>query len=509
MTDQDRANAPAHNHSRRDRGALNYDEVASLRRLNPAWKLLRTDNAPLILSFLGTVFIDENVRDISATDLLNRLDDELYALNQRLGEGTFKSAKAYLDDWSTSGTPWLRKYYINGSDEPHYDATQAVERAVAWVSALREREFVGTESRLNTVFELLRQIVYGSDTDPQVRLAELKRRRAEIDNRIAATERGDYDVMDSLGRRDRYQQFAETSRALLSDFREVEANLRGLDRQMREKIATWQGTKGELLDEFVGTRSGIGNSDQGRSLQAFYNLLLSSDRLAELTELIAGAERLDDSGVIDERLSRIHYDWLTAAKRAQDIVGQLSQQLRRFLDDHVWLENRRVMDLLHGIESSAVALRDDRAEDFPSSIDAAAPAISLPTERPLYRKPVAAQINSTGIEYGQVKDIGDALYEQKQLDTAPLIANVRTRLRRTGQATLADVLSTRPLDRGLEELVAYLHLSEGDFDTVVDDSRTDTVSWTGPDGKQRTARMARVIYVHTGSGAHDDSGDLP
>jgi len=75
--------------------------LAALRAGSSAWRLLRADNAPLVLSFLGRVFVDDNVRDISASQLINRLDDELYALNERLGEGTYpKSAKAYLDDWA-------------------------------------------------------------------------------------------------------------------------------------------------------------------------------------------------------------------------------------------------------------------------------------------------------------------------------------------------------------------------------------------------------------------------
>jgi hypothetical protein len=41
---------------------------------------------------------------------------------------------------------WLRKYYPDGIDEPHFDATPAVEKALAWVRSLGEREFVGTES---------------------------------------------------------------------------------------------------------------------------------------------------------------------------------------------------------------------------------------------------------------------------------------------------------------------------------------------------------------------------
>src|SRR5208282_3480863 len=59
------------------------DEIVWLRDNSPAWRLLRADNAPLVLSFLHQVFVADNLRSISATDLVSRLDDELYAINQR------------------------------------------------------------------------------------------------------------------------------------------------------------------------------------------------------------------------------------------------------------------------------------------------------------------------------------------------------------------------------------------------------------------------------------------
>ena len=67
--------------------AVEFDEVEALRRSHPAWRLLRADNAALVLSFLGRVFVEDNVRSTCAADLTRPLDDELYALNQRLGEG--------------------------------------------------------------------------------------------------------------------------------------------------------------------------------------------------------------------------------------------------------------------------------------------------------------------------------------------------------------------------------------------------------------------------------------
>ena len=45
-------------------GGMDFEEIAWLRANSPAWRLLRADNAPLVLSFLHRVFVEENVRSI-------------------------------------------------------------------------------------------------------------------------------------------------------------------------------------------------------------------------------------------------------------------------------------------------------------------------------------------------------------------------------------------------------------------------------------------------------------
>ncbi|WP_433562085.1 DUF3375 domain-containing protein [Nocardia sp. CA-151230] len=359
---------------------------SSLRKQHPAWRLLRADNAPLVLSFLGAVFVEENARSMASAELADRLDDVLYALNERLGAGTFpKTVAAYLNDWAAPEAGWLRKFYPPGADEAHFDATPAVEKALAWVKGLAERSFVGTESRLNTVFELLRQMAFGAETDPEVRLAELRRRREEIDAEIESVAAGRFSPLDQVALRDRYQQFTTTARELLADFREVEANFRVLDRELRERIATWDGSKAGLLDDMLGTRDAIAESDQGRIFQAFYDFRLSYQKQLEFTELLAKVQELAAIGEPDPRMRRIHHDWLDAGGRTQATVRLLSEQLRRFLDDQVWLENRRVMDILRNIESNALRVRQIREPRVSVELDATAADPGLPMERPLYR----------------------------------------------------------------------------------------------------------------------------
>lgn len=474
---------------------MDFDELDLLRRGDPAWKLLRADNAPLVLSFLSKVFVEDNVRAISAVELIGRLDDELYALNEQLGEGTFpKPAKAYLDDWSAPANGWLRKYYPPGSDEAHFDATPAVEKALNWVGSLRGRSFVGTESRLNTVFELLRQMAYGAETDPDVRLADLRRRRAALDAEITRVEAGDFAVLDASAQRDRYQQFATTARELLADFREVEANFRTLDRALRARVAAWEGSKGELLDDVVGNRNSIADSDQGRSFQAFYDFLLSHERRAELNELLEKVQSLEVIGDADPRMRYIHHDWLEAAGRTQATVRLLSEQLRRFLDDQVWLENRRVMDILRSIESTAFKLREHRDPPVTCEIDGAAPTVALPLERPLYAARDKVPLDSANIVAGREDVDTSALFGQVYVDRERLRRTVRRELRGRDQVGLVEVLARQPLELGLAELVGYLCLGDPAFAVVFDDAAREQVRWTDPTGARRVATIPRVTF---------------
>lgn len=155
--------------------------------------------------------------------------------------------------------------WATGSDEPWFDLTPGTEKAIGWLGSLTARAFVGTESRLLTLFELLRQIDAGSEADPAARITELQRRRDQIDAEMARVREGDMPLLDETALKERFAQFMELARALLSDFREVEQNFRTLDRSVRERITLWEGSKGELLEAIMGERDAITDSNQARS----------------------------------------------------------------------------------------------------------------------------------------------------------------------------------------------------------------------------------------------------
>lgn len=475
-----------------------HDEIEHM-RAHPAWTLLRSQNSSLVLSFLGRVFVDGNLGDIGASELSSLLDDELYALNQRLGEDRYpRRAGEYLDDWASPEHGWLRKFYAAGSDEARYGLTPAVEKAILWLSDLRQRDFIGTESRLNIIFELLRQMVFGSADDPQLQLSELRRRRAELDANIARVERGDIVVLESAALRDRYQQFARTARELLADFRELEDNFRRLDRSLREQIVGWTGSKGQLLEEALGSRDSIGESDQGRSFQAFYDLLLSHQQQAELTNLLERLHEIPEVAVEDEPLARIHFDWIDASERTQATVRLLSEQLRRFLDDRAWLENRRVFDLLRRIEAKSLELRELPVKDLTMEVDDASVTVVLPMERPLYRPAAVTAIDSSAAEPGSGDFDSSPLVEQLYVNQDELAGRVWSSLGPRSQVTLREVVAAAPLDHGLAELVGYLSLGEAGLAVVFDESNREQIGWNDGD-LERVADVPRVSFSRQSS----------
>ena len=477
---------------------MDFHSLDTLRRTHPGWRLLSSGHGPLVIGFLHEVFIRPNIRSFGQEELVSRLDDSLFRIRESLGEEAFpRTSLQYLDDWASDQRGWLRKYYVPGNDEPRFDLTPSTEKVIEWVVSLVEKPFVGTESRLRTVFELLRQMVEGTETDPAVRLADLEKRKARIDEEIRSVREGRMDFMDPSLVKDRFLQMSGTARGILSDFRELEQNLRNLYRGVRERIATWESGRGALMEEVFGERDAIVASDQGKSFQAFWDFLMSPIRQEELSGLLEKVFALEPVRDLDPdpRLRRIHYDWMAGGEVAQRTVARLSAELRRYLDDKAWLENRRIMQVLREIEQKALVLRETMPSGTCMELDDASPGIELPMERPLFVPPLRATIRQHILLEGEEGLPSEILYGQTHVDRMERLARIRRTLSAKDQVSLSELLTLFPLEEGLEELVVYLSIATEDPRTVISEEREDSVSWTDASGAERRARFPRVVFV--------------
>lgn len=490
--------------------SLDHASLASLRDRHPAWRLLASPHSPLVASFLHRVFVVPNVRVMNEADLTELLEDELFGLREQLGADVYPKAPGdYLSDWSASEKGWLRRFYKPGTDEAQLELTPATEKAIVWLVSLSERPFVGTESRLLTLFSLLEQISAGTEADPGKRVEDLRKKREELDAEIRRTLAGDMPLLDDTAVKDRFQQFQRLARELLADFREVEQNFRQLDRKVRERIALWDGSKGALLDEIMGEHDAIGSSDEGRSFRAFWDFLMSSSRQEALSERLEQVLALPAVAALnpEPRTRRVHHDWLEAGEHAQRTVAQLSEQLRRFLDDRAFLESRRILTLLRGIESKALALRGAEPDGVAATLDAMEAGLRLPQERPLFTHSLKSRLAELAIDADDEPVDTARLFGQFVVDKERLRATIQAGLRQRAQITLHDLLESSPLHQGLAELVGYVelaHAGEGGLAlegvrAVVDESVEELVRWQALDPRGETvlraARLPRIVFT--------------
>jgi Protein of unknown function (DUF3375) len=469
---------------------LDYQEIRYRLQHHAVFRLLRKERVAFILAFLISAFKTRQRSDIPESELITQLSSYIDMLRLTVGEADLTvDARASLEDWANDGI--LRRFYIPRDDEPRYDLTPEAERALEWMQGLTTRQFVGAESRLLKIFDILREVVFGASPDKEERIKELERRRAQLDLEIERLRSGLGAVMDSTRVKERYFELEDTARRLLADFKQIEQNFRELDRSVRaERLAT-ERPRGSVLKDIFELRDAIMASDQGRSFAAFWAFLMSAEKQAELEGLVERLLTLADVQGIDRTysLDLLKPHLVEAGARVQGITHRLNEDLRRFLDDQRIREVRRVGQLVEDVRRLALAARDNPPTDRIFIVIEGEPDLSLVMERPLYEPQAPVRINSMPGEIGDAEMDVEALFDQDQVDLVMLRERVTAALRDRSQVTLQEIVREHPLEGGIAELLGYLALAFRTGAASVDQERTTAIHVRN----QRTGRELRVL----------------
>lgn len=119
--------------------------------------------------------------------------------------------------------------------------------------------------------------------------------------------------------------------------------------------------------------------------------------------------------------------------------------------------------------------------------------VELPFEQPLATLKRPTIVEDTVDEADDsVIDIS-ALFEMDLVDVERLARHIDGMLNERGRVTLRDLCTVMPIERGLAEIVTYLHLGTDRFSSTTDDT-VAAIVWTW-DGGERAARLPRVVFV--------------
>lgn len=462
---------------------MTFEKLYQLLNANTTVKLITATNAPLIISFLFKAFKQNNLITISEKDLITLLSDHLYHIIQ-IDNKYSRQPKEYLTDWTNSG--FLRKYFQN-TDEPIYELTPAAENVFKWIGDLNKPEFIGTESRLKSLFEKLKELSLKAKRDFTTRFQELEEKKKAVEQEIEDLRHGKMDVLDDRQIKEHYFLIEETAKYLLADFRQVEENFRILDRNFRKKIITTSQVKGKVLEELFQQQDFLLDTDQGKSFIAFWEFLLSQSKQDEFERVV---EEVLSIPVIRQmqkenfRIDNIRNNLVDAGDKTNKTTNSLLEQLRKYLEHKSFFENKRIHDNI----AEALKIISENAEmDFSKlfllELDKTV-AIDLIVDRPLFNPPQKVKFSNSHPEEGKSTSNNDLLFEQFEIDVAELKNKIKTALKHKSQVSFSDFVKEFEIEKGVAEVVAYVeiaskekskHIIDESFHEVIEikNSKTD------------------------------------
>lgn len=462
-------------------------------------RLLRSDNAPLVLAVLFTVFKHEHSSSVPESRLRAILEAELE--EQRDG-GEFvsdKKAKDYLIEWADQAHGYLRRHQPDGEDEPVFDLTPEVELVFQWFETLKPKSHVGTESKFKNLAAVLEEIVVNSTREPDVRIKRLKAEQAKLQQQIEEIERAGFaTVYNATQVNERFASVLETARKLLGDFREVERHFRRVTEGISVQQSSVDATRGAIVGQTLDAQAQLRESSQGQSFYAFWEFLLAPDRRREFLELVEQAYSLPT--LADELRSDVLLRRLQSSLRAEGnkVVAsneRLVAQLRRVLDIRESAERREVGRLIQEIKSLAHQTRELPPQTELLEIDANIVLSSVMSKSP-WSPPENIQFGGS-LEVSDGGDYRKTLEDFLRLhpiDFEHLRQNINDCLQTRVQISLPELLELRPPRNGILEVLAYLLIAESDGPHAVFDT-FDAIEIPGQPG--RRYRVPQIIFSNT------------
>jgi hypothetical protein len=484
-----------------DMVSMTHDELQTTFKHAYSMKLLVSPNAPLILSFLYAQFKQPGRVTIGHQELLEALEDQLHELRAQHARRYPSEAQSYLRQWCDEEHRFLRKYFAAGQDDPVYELTSHAERAIEWTMSLRKAEFIGTESRFLRILDLLKEIVVNCTPDVAVRLQYLESQRAMIDAQIEALHTSQEATSYSETQlKERLFEAYEGARRLLADFREVEENFRGIARQVHEQQFQLGARKGDILRYFLNAEEAIKASDQGRSFYAFWQFLLSQNQQDDLREWLDIMESMPAFQVASEQMQVLRHlkrYLLEAGTQVVTSNRRLVQQLRQVLDEQQAGRMQRLRDLITDIGQLALSLSPAFPEEDVFIDLEGTPAVEMPLERQLWELPATSRFDHRPLTQGRANlaeaDL-HALSHQVYVNEQQLRRNIDALLERRPSITLADVVKSYPIERGLTEVITYLSIAAKSHHHYIETDVHDTIA-VGPDNERRDMTLPRIVFA--------------
>ena len=475
---------------------MTYEYLQNLKRQNQTIKLLNSDNFAMMVGFFYFIFVEKKYITIKHSMILDLLDDYLYNINLTYKNSYPKSSKEYLDDFVSDKNGYLKKYHTN-EDEAVYELTPYTQKTLEFLEGLDGTEFIGSRTKFNIVFELLEELMFETNLSDKERIKILQDQKKEIDTKIQKIEKKEDLRFDNSRIKEHFMLISEQARRLKYDFSQIEYNFRDLNTKAMQKIASSYDSKDSVLDSIFDIEDSIRKSDQGKSFFAFWQVLTDSKKNEQLSLMLENLYKIDSIKELDnqKRLKTLKYDLLNNATKITKVSSKLMEQLRRFLDDRVWVENKKIFDFCKSIEKSAMDIQKD-APNVRKVMTLSNTKVQVNSvfERSLYNikedKVFKNELKDTDIKI----DI-DKIYDIFYIDEEKLKSNINYFLQKDTQITLEQIIKKFPILKGVAELISYISIAKNSQNTLIEATNFIKLTIQDSDNNIKSVLVPNIIFL--------------
>ncbi|MCS6712101.1 DUF3375 domain-containing protein [Brachybacterium sp. EF45031] len=491
MTALDETRWTAH---RSETVAARKESYEQLRRAS-TWRLLAATKAPAVLAILQAVF-PAGDRRLPRSELVARVATHLDLLRD---EGQARTAAEYTDDW-------VREGYLTRRDDPQHTETTfepspATIDAIQFIASLQEHRPTTTESRLTLVLQQFDRLAQETETDRDVRLADLQRERARIEQQIRDLSEGELMLPSPEASLDRLRDVLQIAAELSGDFLQYREDLRAVDLHLREQILSPEGSRGEILEQLLAGDDLLGQSTVGRTFTAFFRMLNDPVQTRTAQDLVDRLLERDFARHLSrserERLANVFSDLYEPAQEVLDVKTELYRSLARFVRSQDFRQHRVLLEALQEAQGLALAQKDEvpTRAPFPLELELSRAQMASVAQHQLKDPtdpgaPAEAEVHDATVL--SVEVLQD-LVRTNDIDLVGLTEDVNRVLADDGQASIGQVLARRPARQGLASVIGLMFLATQNAQER--EGSTELVSWQELDGREYRARVPAFYFL--------------
>lgn len=451
------------------------------RQQHPAWRLLVSPRAPLMLGCLTTLFENHSKEGGIAEE------DALQALSQMLLDfANHAEFEVDVDNPQRQAgrelREWIKRGLVIERGNRLYE-TDALTRAVQFIDSLDNNFMTSTASRLSVVQEQIQRLETGLDPDPVNRAAVLRSRINRLEQELADVEAGKIEVLADTQAVEAIRDVYMLATGLSADFRRVEDSWRAADQELRHSMLREGVHRGDVVEQLLDGQEALLNTAEGRVFHGFLQQLRQHTELQQMSQRIRNILQHPAASKALNRNQTLELRWLrmkltNESKLVMQARARSEQDVRSFIKSGLAAEHHRVGVLLNQIFAEALEL--DWQQASVRRTEAVIPPLGMAlgnvpvAERLRYKEP--GDETDTTPDFSQteasLQDLDDEFWDAFDgLDREQMIADTLATLAQAGQPlTLSQLAAELPMSYDLETLCLWIGMAREVGVPLIDDS---------------------------------------